>query len=353
MIQLLIGDKHFSSWTMRGVLILRELNVDYDEVYVGLDWPIKYDTDLILQVNNHEDFGVINSQPASGCPCQVSQLIFYDKTGLVKGSLVEKMPRVPVLCDTNTGVAINDVVAIHDYVADVYKRNLLPDNIKLRYDVKVFSNHILSDFLPFMGGMSFANSFREKPNKVANDVAITQMHELELMAKRILQKSWGTYSGGYLFGEFSLADIMMSPIAQQIIGWDIKDIDDTFMKYLLFLLNRESIKKYLDEAREPYFMMKKYEHGTPAWISRQYRYNPSIHMLNLHNTNYFITLKNKTSVMIYELAYSEKSVDEIVKELIHRFGTTENREDFIRNDVITFLTSINPDNISPSSYHLM
>lgn len=351
MIYLIIGDKQFSSWSMRASIILKEKNIPYTEVLASLDWPIKFsDKGTVIPINKKEEYD-LPKEPASGCGCQLTQLLKIDPSKKLKGSIVESLPRVPILIDTNTEVVICDVLAINEYLEETYKEfdSLLSEDLIKRSDIRVFSSHIHADLLPLMSGISYSHSFR-KPDFASHEQdeeTTSQIQEtltlLENTLKRKKEKGW---KGDFLFGDFSLADAMFAPIAQQFKGWKI-EIKNLFVSvYLENLLNRESIFHYLKEANNPYELLAGAEVGSPSWIAFHYRYLSEFGMIHNINTSVYHIL-NEHGKLLYELAKNNSSFEEMIAYVINEYDIDSCEAS---RDILEFFETIHPSNIVENDF---
>ncbi|EGQ3274459.1 glutathione S-transferase family protein, partial [Staphylococcus pseudintermedius] len=219
MIKLYGGDKQFSSWSMRAYILLEESKIDYSYKMIGLDWPVKYhengDIEIITGENDYE----IPKEPASGCGCQLTQILKNDSTALIQNSFTKFLPRVPILVDTTNEVVISDILVMEQYLRDFYNVNLLTKSTKTKYEILTFCSHIHADLLPLMSEMSFSNSFRSPNKKDIGEIGITQLNETLTLLDNILDN----YRKNYLFDDcLTFADVMFAPIAKQIEGWNIE-----------------------------------------------------------------------------------------------------------------------------------
>jgi glutathione S-transferase len=339
MIYLIIGDKQFSSWSMRASIILKEKKIDYKEIIAGLDWPIKFTDKGLIPINEKDDYD-LPEEPASGCACQLTQLLKIDPTNLLMGSISELLPRVPILIDTNTKAVITDVLAIHEYLEENFPNSvsLLGDDITVRSEIRSFSSHIHADLLPLMSGMSYSNSFRTKKMRIISEEALEQLKDTLNLVEKLLKRE--NYTGDYLFGNFSLADCMFSPIAQQINGWNIEVKSPIVKNYINLLLERQSIKHYLFEANEPYRLLEESEENSPSWIARHYRYWSDIKMLHDSQRSVYHVLENEVSSALFEQAYSGKNLDELTWYMQTEFELDESTA---KRDIKDFFESIHPN----------
>jgi glutathione S-transferase len=348
MLTLIIGDKQFSSWSMRASIILRERKIPYREIIAGLDWPIKFTKNGIIPIKDKDDYD-LPKEPASGCGCQITQLLNIDDTQLIENSIVEHLPRVPILIDPETGAVICDVLAISEYLEENFKDypSLLSDDIVKRSDIRVFSSHIHADLLPLMSGMSYANSFRKNNQKEIPNDALEQLKEtLELLENTLARKKAKGWTGEFLFGDFSLADAMFAPIAQQIRGWNIKVTNNEVNNYLDSLLNRESIKLYLEEAKQPYKLLEEAKENSPTWIARHYRIWEEIRMIHNCENDVYHILEDDVGLLFFNLAFKGYSKEEIAKTVLNEYDVDEKT---ILKDIEDFFNKIHPNRVVENS----
>jgi glutathione S-transferase len=163
MIVLYTGDRHFSSWSMRGRLMLVEKGITFEERHVELDWPLNLTPDGSRIVGDGNDL----RESTSGCVCEPDDLRTRDAESALAGSLALALPRVPVLVDTTTGAVASDVLAIADQLDDTYPppshRRLWPANPVDRARAKSLAAHIHCDLHVLLHEASFAKSLWTTP----------------------------------------------------------------------------------------------------------------------------------------------------------------------------------------------
>jgi len=337
MIKIYGGDKQFSSWSMRAIILLEESGVEFDYKMIGLDWPVKYLDNNKIEIITQESGYDLPEEPASGCGCQLTQLLKEDDTGLIKSSFTNYLPRVPVFIDTENGVVISDILAMERYLYEQYNINLLHKNIKRKYEILTYCSHIHADLLPLMSGMSFSNSFRNIDKSEISEEAFIQLNEEIDLLDNILN----TYNSDYLFSEnISFADIMFSPLAQAIRGWNIEIKSKNLDSYLTRILNHSSIKKYLTEANIFYDNINNSKVNSPKWIVSHYRYHEGLKMLNNPKYDIYHILDNVIAEKIYHLSKENKSTDDIVSILTKEYDADSEE---IKRDVMDFFDLIHPN----------
>jgi len=175
MLTLYIGNKNYSSWSMRPWVLLKQAGIPFEEVVVRFD----------------------SFAPESR---------FKQQIGPVSPS-----GKVPVLVDD--GFAVWDSLAIAEYLAEKFpERQLWPRDARARSRARCVSAEMHSGFQNLRGAcgmnveadLSHAGAliWRDKP-AVRQDVA-----RLVAMWTELLE----THQGPMLFGDFSIADAMYAPV---------------------------------------------------------------------------------------------------------------------------------------------
>ncbi|MDP3520826.1 MAG: glutathione S-transferase family protein [Hydrogenophaga sp.] len=179
MLKLYIGNKNYSSWSMRPWVLLRQAGIAFDEVMVRFD---SFDAD--------SDF---------------------------KRALQDVNPvgKVPVLVDGD--LAVWDTLAIAEYLAERFpEKALWPADPTARARARSVCAEMHSGFTALRGACPMnieaslpevgALAWRDKPG-VRADVA-----RLEAMWTGLLQ----AHGGPMLFGEFSIADAYFAPVCMRL-----------------------------------------------------------------------------------------------------------------------------------------
>jgi glutathione S-transferase len=179
-LKLVIGNKNYSSWSMRPWLALRATGIDFEEIFVPLYTDDKADKERILS---------------------------FSRAG-----------KVPVLIDGD--VTVWDSLAIIEYLAERFPdAKLWPDDRAARALARSISAEMHSGFMPLRNecGMNLHRPIR----------AVTLSAEAEADVARI-QDIWAECrarygkSGPFLFGAFSAADAMFGPVVHRFRTYAIK-----------------------------------------------------------------------------------------------------------------------------------
>ena len=199
MLKLVIGNKNYSSWSMRAWLYLDAFAIDFQEIIESLNHP-----DLDAQLKRY-------SQSA----------------------------KVPVLLDND--IAIWDSLAIAEYVVENYAPAALPQDKKQRAQARAISAEMHSSFYYLR---------KELP------MNIRAKRRIDISAKAqkdidYIDDLWQHYShlskDGWLFDTFSIADCMYAPVASRLQTYNIK-LSDQATTYQQKLLQHPSVIKWSQQA---------------------------------------------------------------------------------------------------------
>lgn len=184
MLKLYIGNKNYSSWSMRPWVLLKQCGIDFEEVMVRFG-------DDTFAVNSSFKQTIMAVNPAG---------------------------RVPVLVDD--ALAVWDTLAIAEYVAEKFnEKQLWPQSVAARARARSVCAEMHSGFtslrsacpmnieaaLPDVGAIIW----RDKPG-VRDDVERIVSMWTELLAE---------HNGPMLFGEFSVADAYFAPVCMRLKGY--------------------------------------------------------------------------------------------------------------------------------------
>ena len=202
--QLVIGNKNYSSWSLRAWLLLAANNVPFEEIKIHLS------TDSTR-----------------------SQISRYSDSG-----------RVPVLHDNN--LVIWDSLAICEYVSEQYLNGRgWPADPRARAIARSCSAEMHSGF--------FALREQMPMNCRAVNRRVTLTEALENDIQRI-DRLWTALrteyaeQGPWLFGEFSIADCMYAPVAFRFFTYNAA-VSEKAHDYMSTLLGQPNMQDWLGEAR--------------------------------------------------------------------------------------------------------
>lgn len=197
---LILGPKNYSSWSMRAWLLLKALDVPFDEVTVPL-----------YRSESREAVRALGGQ-----------------TGLV-----------PVLLDN--GTAIWDTLAIFERLYEDYSAVWPVDRLD-RARARSISGEIHSAFHALRSAMPV--------NTRARNRTVRRTAEVTADIERVLE-IWNAYSGGspWLFGTFSGVDIMFAPIATRFQTYGVR-LEGPAKDYMERLLQCPLVAEWLRLGQE-------------------------------------------------------------------------------------------------------
>ncbi|HWK82782.1 MAG TPA: glutathione S-transferase family protein [Caldimonas sp.] len=176
--QLYIGNKNYSSWSMRPWLLMKHTGIAFEEKRLRLGWEDESD---------------------------------FKKTLLA----IAPSGRVPLLVDE--GFAVWDSLAIAEYLAERFAgKQLWPRDAKERARALSICADMHSGFsdLRSVFGMNIEASLREVGERMLREStgAARDLKRIDAMWSETLQGS----GGPFLFGEFSIADAYFAPVCTRI-----------------------------------------------------------------------------------------------------------------------------------------
>jgi glutathione S-transferase len=169
---LIIGNKNYSSWSMRPWIAMKVAGIPFEEVVISLDAPD-----------------------------------FKARVGAVSGT-----GKVPVLSDGN--VNIWESLAILEYLAEKFPAvRLWPEDAPARAHARSVANEMHGGFLPLRQLLPM-NMWRPVIKRELTPDAAANVKRLEAMwadcRARFAQKA--ETGGAFLFGRFGAADAMYAPV---------------------------------------------------------------------------------------------------------------------------------------------
>lgn len=212
-LKLVIGNKNYSSWSLRPWFFLKQLNIDFEEEMVFL----------------YEDNMEANLEP-------------YFSNG-----------KVPLLVDrevdsnTNKGFQVWDSLAIIEYANDKFSNQQgWPSDLHARAVARAVSAEMHSGFFAIRNDLSMdcKAHYPNHPISASAQQEINRVIEIWESCKHDYGKS-----GPWLFGEFSGADAMFAPIAIRFSIFDVK-LSGYAREYVELVLQNEHIKNWMEAGRQ-------------------------------------------------------------------------------------------------------
>ena len=182
-LHLVIGNKNYSSWSLRPWMAMTMAGLDFDETIIPLDTPTTK-----KQIARHSGAG-----------------------------------RVPVLHDGK--IAIWETLAILEYLAEIFpEKNFWPKNKAARAMARAVSNEMHAGFSGLRDACPMNLRRPQKP-VVLNEATKADVARIEAIWREC-RKTYGK-GGKFLFGKFCNADAMFAPVVTRFETYAIPVAKDT------------------------------------------------------------------------------------------------------------------------------
>ncbi len=217
MLELYIGNKNYSSWSMRPWVLLRQADIPFKEVMVRFD--------------------------------------SFDGPSQFKSTLATVTPaaRVPVLVDD--GFAVWDTLAIAEYAAEKFpSRDLWPREAKARARARSVCAEMHAGFSALRGNcpMNIEATLPEAGALAWRDKAAVRddVQRIVAMWTGLLQE----HGGPMLFGPFSIADAYFAPVCMRLRTYALP-VPPAITAYIQRVCELPGVKAWIDDAlREKDFL---------------------------------------------------------------------------------------------------
>ncbi|WP_109480260.1 glutathione S-transferase family protein [Paraburkholderia sp. C35] len=205
--KLVIGDKNYSSWSMRPWLVLKHFGIECEEVMVWLN-----EADSKAQILAHS--------PSGKVPCLIA----------------------------DDGVSVWDSLAICETLAERYPQHAMwPRDAVARGHARSISAEMHSGFGNLRNNM-WMNIRASFPGKGATPEALADIARIDEIWNQCLE----TYGGPFLFGEFTIADAMYAPVVMRFNTWQPK-LSEAAAAYARRVTAQPAVKAWIDDAlQEPH-----------------------------------------------------------------------------------------------------
>ena len=215
---LVIGNKNYSSWSLRGWLMARIAGIEFDEIVIPLDLP--------------ETQTAIRKHSPSG--------------------------RVPVLL--HRGLAIWESLAIAEYLNDLKpEAGLWPASAAARAHARSISTEMHAGFLDLRNNMPM-NIRASYPGKGMTPGVRADVERITGLWRDCRKRFAGAFQkdDGFLFGTFGAADAMYAPVVTRFRTYDVK-VDSETDAYCNAVLAQPAMKDWIDAAKHEPWLISAYE----------------------------------------------------------------------------------------------
>ncbi len=216
--KLIIGNKNYSSWSLRGWLAVKQSGLSFEEITVnisGEDWE-----------EAKRAWGDI--QPSSG--------------------------KVPILWDGD--VVIWDSLAIIEYLADKVGRDRFwPKDDAARGMARSMVAEMHSSYLPLRREMPMNVRRRFEGIEISDEARINIVRILTLWAEARARFGGG---GPFLFGTFSAADIIYAPIVSRFLSYGV-GVPGFAQAYMQAIWEHEWMQAWIKAAEDEEWVIEQWE----------------------------------------------------------------------------------------------
>lgn len=215
MLKLVIGNKNYSSWSMRPWILLTQFNVEFEEVRIPLFT---------------EDY---------------------------QEKLAEFSPtlRVPVLIDND--LTVWDSLAICEYVSDKHLNGAaLPDSAKDRAMCRAYCAEMHAGFFAIRNQMPM--NCRARRSLALNSELGGEIARI----MRLWEEARRQYSdaGPFLFGDFSMADAFYAPVVMRFLTYGVP-LSNLAEEYATNLAESDAVKAWVEGAKDESEVLPDFELG--------------------------------------------------------------------------------------------
>ncbi|BCF98716.1 glutathione S-transferase [Paraburkholderia sp. PGU19] len=200
--KLVIGDKNYSSWSMRPWLVLKHFGIAFEEV-------------MVLLNEAESKASILEHSPSGKVPCLIA----------------------------NDGVTVWDSLAICETLAERYPQHAMwPRDAIARGHARSVSAEMHSGFGALRNNM-WMNIRASFPGKGATPEALADIARIDAIWNECLE----AYGGPFLFGEFTIADAMYAPVVMRFNTWQPK-LSEAALAYSRRVTAQPAVKAWIDDA---------------------------------------------------------------------------------------------------------
>ncbi|MBD2449365.1 glutathione S-transferase family protein [Nostoc sp. FACHB-152] len=201
---LVIGNKNYSSWSLRPWIIMKQFGLEFQEIYISL-----YKPDTAEKIRQYSPSG-----------------------------------KVPVLIHNN--LIVWDSLAICEYLAEVFPDyHWWPEDKSVRAVARSVSAEMHSGFQDLRQNMPM-NCCAKLPGQGLTSAVQQDIDRIT----SIWQECRTKYSqdGDFLFGQFTIADAFFAPVVMRFITYDVQ-VDTISREYMQAILALSAMQEWLAAAK--------------------------------------------------------------------------------------------------------
>lgn len=208
---LIIGNKRYSSWSLRPWVLMKHFNIPFEEKLIPLD------------------------QPQTGV-----EIHRFSPSG-----------KVPALVDGETTVW--ESLAIAEYLNEKFpEKGMWPSNLKEKALARSIANEMHAGFQTMRTLMP--HDLRKQAENFDWSPALSDIGRVKKIWASCLQAS----GGPFLFGDFSIADAMYAPVVNRFVSYGVPLASEE-KRYVHAIRSLPSHKEWIDQALSEGLRMPRYE----------------------------------------------------------------------------------------------
>ncbi|MGZ9156375.1 MAG: glutathione S-transferase family protein [Candidatus Binatia bacterium] len=219
---LVLGNKNYSSWSIRAWLAAKQTGAAFDEIIIPLDQPSTV------------------SEIAQNSPSD----------------------KVPVL--KRDGLVIWDSLAIAEYLVERYPAaGLWPDAEDARATARAAAAEMHAGFQALRTQLPM-NVRAVKPTNARIPEAEADIHRIASLWSDFRRRFGGKIEGGpFLFGAWCLADAFYAPVVSRFTTYQV-GVDAVCQAYMEAVLEAPMVAEWFAAARAEPWVIEKYDTALPA-----------------------------------------------------------------------------------------
>ncbi|MEJ7928627.1 glutathione S-transferase family protein [Ramlibacter sp. AN1015] len=212
MLKLFIGNKNYSSWSMRAWVLMRQAGIPFDEV------KLRFDS--------------------------------FDADSKFKNALAQVSPAgtVPVLVDES--FAVWDSLAIAEYLAERFPgKQLWPADTRDRARARSICAEMHAGFTALRQHcpMNIEATLREAGERVWREQPQVRADLARIVAIWTELLAQHPHGEGMLFGRFSIADAFFAPVCMRIVSYALP-VPETVHTYMARVRALPGVRAWIDDA---------------------------------------------------------------------------------------------------------
>jgi glutathione S-transferase len=216
-LKLIIGNKAYSSWSLRGWLACKQSGLAFEELVIPLfneEWD---------KLREGDEFA-----PSAG--------------------------KVPILWDGD--IVVWDSLAIVEYLAEkTHRDRFWPSDGSARGMARSMAAEMHSSYQNLRRELSMNVRRRFPPRSLPEAVRAEIIRILELWAQARARHG---SAGPYLFGNFSAADIMFAPVVTRFVTYSVP-VPRFAATYMEAILDHPWMQQWIEAAQEEPWVIERYE----------------------------------------------------------------------------------------------